>query len=143
MIVSSHLLTELEAVCDWLIVVDRGGLVYVGPAIGLGANDTTLVLATASHQLEQLAGLIERRGYELVASSGDAEVVSVRVPDDCVATELGRELNAAAHADGIVLHEIRFDRADLEQRYLELVQGPETGHHESAGIRSNRIGATS
>ena len=30
-IVSSHLLSELEQVCDWLVVLDRGGLVHLGP----------------------------------------------------------------------------------------------------------------
>ena len=29
-IVSSHLLSELEQVCDWLIVIDDGGLAYLG-----------------------------------------------------------------------------------------------------------------
>jgi energy-coupling factor transporter ATP-binding protein EcfA2 len=31
-IVSSHILSELEHVCDWLIVIDGGRLMYTGPA---------------------------------------------------------------------------------------------------------------
>jgi ABC-2 type transport system ATP-binding protein len=31
---SSHILSELEQLCDWLIVIDRGSLVYQGPAQG-------------------------------------------------------------------------------------------------------------
>ena len=30
-LVSSHILSELEQVCDWLIVIDQGSLVYQGP----------------------------------------------------------------------------------------------------------------
>ena len=41
-IVSSHLLRELEQVCDWLIVLDRGGLVHAGPTSALGAAETVL-----------------------------------------------------------------------------------------------------
>jgi ABC-2 type transport system ATP-binding protein len=33
-LVSSHILSELEQVCDWLIVIDRGSLVYQGPTQG-------------------------------------------------------------------------------------------------------------
>src|SRR5262249_22894657 len=31
-LVSSHILSELEQVCDWLIVINEGSLVYQGPA---------------------------------------------------------------------------------------------------------------
>jgi ABC-2 type transport system ATP-binding protein len=33
-LVSSHILSELEQVCNWLIVIDRGSLVYQGPTQG-------------------------------------------------------------------------------------------------------------
>lgn len=41
-LVSSHLLGELEAVCDHLVVLDRGGCRYAGPVrdlAGSGASD--------------------------------------------------------------------------------------------------------
>ena len=34
-LVSSHVLSELEQVCDWLIVIDGGQLVFQGPAAEL------------------------------------------------------------------------------------------------------------
>ncbi len=43
-IVSSHLLGELEHVCDWLIVLDHGGLVHLGTPESLGGTTDTLVL---------------------------------------------------------------------------------------------------
>ncbi len=48
-IVSSHLLAELEAVCDWLVVVDRGGLIHSGPVTALGGStDDILVVGRRS-----------------------------------------------------------------------------------------------
>ena len=46
-IVSSHLLSELEQVCDWLIVIDRGGLVHLGPPGHARPVTDSLVLRTA------------------------------------------------------------------------------------------------
>src|SRR5262245_36972127 len=48
-IVSSHLLAELEMVCDWLIVVDHGGLVHSGPVSALrGDADDVLVVGAGA-----------------------------------------------------------------------------------------------
>ena len=45
-LVSSHVLAELEQVCDWLIVIDGGRLVFQGPAAELlDRTGTTLVVA--------------------------------------------------------------------------------------------------
>src|SRR5215210_6869986 len=49
-IVSSHLLAELEAVCDWLIVVDQGGLVHCGPVGELGAGTDDILVVGAGRE---------------------------------------------------------------------------------------------
>ena len=57
-IVSSHLLSELEQVCDWLIVLDRGGLVHLGPPETLGGSVESLVLRIAeAGRLDDLAAI--------------------------------------------------------------------------------------
>ena len=67
-IVSSHLLGELEQVCDWLIVLDHGGLVHLGTPESLGGTSDALVLrADRPDQLDDLA--VHRR---LVRPSGRA-----------------------------------------------------------------------
>ena len=62
-LVSSHLLSELEQVCDWLIVIDDGSLVYQGPTRGF-CQDTTVVALAPEHEgdLERLAALARRTG---------------------------------------------------------------------------------
>jgi ABC-2 type transport system ATP-binding protein len=120
-IVSSHLLAELEVVCDWLIVVDRGGLVHAGPASALGAAGSVLVLGAAGDRLDDLIDVVERLGHELAPGDVAGGALRVIVPSGDDPSTLAAELNAAAHAAGIVLHELHHDRADLEARYLQLV----------------------
>src|SRR5262245_57682994 len=122
-IVSSHLLGELEHVCDWLIVLDRGGLVHLGTPESLGGTKDALVLRSDTPaQLDDLAAIagsaglpVERRDDRLVLTlAGDVD-----------AHRLAAEINRRAHTAGIVLTELHHQRADLEARYLELVNNHE------------------
>ena len=125
-IVSSHLLSELELVCDWLVVVDRGGLVHAGPASALGAQQAVLVIGAGPDDRRQLIEIAAAGGHEVVPDDG--HTVRVIVPGGHDAGEIAAEINAAAHARRIVLREIRHERADLESRYLQLVNvGKATG----------------
>jgi ABC-2 type transport system ATP-binding protein len=122
-VVSSHLLGELEHVCDWLIVLDRGGLVHLGTPESLGGTSDALVLRSDTPaQLDDLAAIagsaglpIERREDHLVLT----------LADHVDAHRLAAEINRRAHTAGIVLTELHHQRADLEARYLELVNNHE------------------
>jgi ABC-2 type transport system ATP-binding protein len=121
-IVSSHLLSELELVCDWLVVVDRGGLVHAGPAAALGAARTVLVIDAGDRRRSELAEIVRAQGHELLATGpDDTEPLRIAVPAGADAGEIAAAINVAAHAEGVVLREIHHDRADLESRYLQLV----------------------
>jgi ABC-2 type transport system ATP-binding protein len=118
-IVSSHLLEQLEHVCDWLIVLDHGGLVHLGTPESLGAtSDTLVVRADESGRLDDLAVIAGSSGLPI--RRVDDHLV-LTVGDGVDATRLAAELNRRAHAAGIVLAELHHERADLEARYLELV----------------------
>ena len=118
-IVSSHLLGELEQVCDWLIVLDHGGLVHLGTPESLGGTSDTIVLrADRPDQLDDLAVIAGSSGLA-VERHDDGLVVTVS--DEVDAGLLAAEINRRAHTAGIVLAELHHQRADLEARYLELV----------------------
>ncbi|MDQ3573806.1 MAG: ABC transporter ATP-binding protein [Actinomycetota bacterium] len=120
-LVSSHLLSELEHVADWLVVIDKGSVVYQGPADRfLGEAEAVLTLA-AEHEADagHLAALVrsagfdaDRRGAELAVPLGAAD------PRSAAAV-----LNRAALDEGIVLVELHLRRATLESHYLTLVEG--------------------
>jgi ABC-2 type transport system ATP-binding protein len=125
-LVSSHLLGEVEQVCDWLIVIDRGAGVYAGPATEfLGGAQPQLVLAPQHdgdlgrlHLLVAARGLnVERDGTQLVVACDPA-----REP-----RRLAADLNRVAHENGIVLAELQQRRSNLETRYLALAPSHRRG----------------
>ena len=65
-LVSSHILTELEHVCDWLLVIDDGRLVYAGDSDGfIGRAATEVVLAPFDvGNVVSLADVVTRQGFD-------------------------------------------------------------------------------
>jgi ABC-2 type transport system ATP-binding protein len=122
-LVSSHLLSELEQVCDWLVVIDRGRLVYQGDSGGfLGDGATSLVLV-AEHDadLDRLALLLRAEGHE-TAIEQQRLAVAVDTNDE---RHLAASINRLAFDEGIALAEIYLRRPTLESHYLSIVEGAE------------------
>jgi ABC-2 type transport system ATP-binding protein len=121
-IVSSHLLAELEAVCDWLIVVDRGVLVHCGPVDELGAGtDDVLVVGAGRECRDALAAVVRRLGHDGVTHDEAAGSLRIVLTPGEDAYALAAAINREAHASGVVVNELQHVRADLEARFLRLV----------------------
>ena len=123
-LVSSHILSELEQVCDWLIVVDGGALVYQGPASGfLGRAAAVVALEPErSGDLDRLARLAWAEGYE-ADRNGVALLVPVDTAGGADPRAVAVALNRAAIEEGIVLAELSVRRPTLESEYLAVVEG--------------------
>jgi ABC-2 type transport system ATP-binding protein len=119
-LVSSHILSELEQVCDWLIVIDRGSLVYQGHAQGFLSQVGTVIALAPEHagDIERLAALIRADEHEPHLEG--AELVVPVAEDDPKAVALA--LNKAAIAANIVLAELHVRRPSLESHYLAVVE---------------------
>lgn len=118
-LVSSHLLSELEQVCDWLVVLDRGGVVHLGTPESLaGGNDELVVGIGSDDRLDDLAAIVGSAGLP-VRTVGDSLVVELDGGDDV--SRLAAEINRRAHTAGIVLTELHHSRPDLEARYLSMI----------------------
>jgi ABC-2 type transport system ATP-binding protein len=120
-LVSSHLLSEVEQVCDWLIVIDHGALRYQGPADGFLA-EVTPVLSLAPERLDdldRLAALVRTAGFD---ADRDRTELTVRLDHDdprSAAVALNKEaINA-----GITLAELHVKHPSLESHYLATLQG--------------------
>jgi len=111
---SSHLLAEIQSVCEWLVVVERGRLVYQGPTDELLEHgDDGFIVATATPEgLLALGQLIDAAGHRADRVDGRLRVYAPAA----FAAELSRE----ASARGVVLTELIPVRASLEDRFLEL-----------------------
>jgi ABC-2 type transport system ATP-binding protein len=110
-LVSSHVLSELEQVCDWLVLIDRGRSIYQGPASSF-LDSARLVVEPERHddldRLRELAGGDVRDG-RLVLTTDDPRRTAA-------------ELNRAAFDAGIVLVELTAGRSSLEDRYLSMLE---------------------
>jgi ABC-2 type transport system ATP-binding protein len=120
-LVSSHVLTELEQVCDWLVMIEKGDVLYSGPADAFAAGGATaLVVSTGrADDVSALRAVVAGSGH--VPELRDGRVV-VRVSESQLgATAAG--INRAAFDAGLVLSELSPHRTTLQDRYLELVDG--------------------
>ena len=120
-LVSSHILSELEQVSDWLLIIDEGRLVYVGEAAGFAAGaEVEILLAPAEDdELLRLADIVSAAGL-VAGRHGDHLVVSVNGHDP---KDVAVSLNRASAAAGIVLAELHARRPSLEANYLSLLEG--------------------
>ncbi len=122
-LVSSHDLSELEQICDWLVMIDGGRSVYQGPASDFATTTEHGLGVVPEHDrdLDTLVGVLVSAGYGVDAESARLVVRQ----DDQAGRELAAGVNRAAHRAGIVLAELSPIRTSLEDRYLALVN-----HHE-------------
>jgi ABC-2 type transport system ATP-binding protein len=113
-LVSSHLLAEMEQLADDLIIIAAGQLAARGTVAAIVSSMThrgrTLV---RTPETEKLAA--ELGGDAVVTPAGDGEVFIAGV--DAVA------IGDAAQRVGIAIHQLVTERPDLEAAYLELTAG--------------------
>jgi ABC-2 type transport system ATP-binding protein len=115
-LLSSHLMTEVEQVCDRVGVISRGALVAEGTVDELRGRERLLLRAEPLDEAVRLVGSL--RGIEDVTRiDGALRVAAGGVP----AHEIARALVEA----GLAVNELRPDRASLEEVFFELTEDEE------------------
>ena len=112
--VSSHLITELAAVAEHLVIIGRGRLIAEIPMSELGAGAEQRAVHVRSPQSAELVALIQGDGVA-VRAGADREVIEVTGMDS---QTIGRR---AADA-GIVLFELTPRTVSLEQAFMDLTR---------------------
>jgi ABC-2 type transport system ATP-binding protein len=120
-LVSSHDLSELEQICDWLVLIDTGRSLYQGPTSELldGVSGGIAVAPSSRDDEPALEELLVRHGLDVRQQDGRL-VVSVDGHDS---TDVAASVNRAAFDAGIVLAELSPLRTSLEDRFLSMVNG--------------------
>ncbi|HEV3505854.1 MAG TPA: ATP-binding cassette domain-containing protein [Actinomycetes bacterium] len=109
-LVSSHVLAEVAQTVDQVVIIDRGRLVAQSTLAALTAGaDRTVRVRTP--QPEALRDLLVARGAQ-VTVDGPGQLVVLGATTE--------QVGQAAAAGGVVLHEMRFERSNLEDVFLEL-----------------------
>ncbi|HEX3623048.1 MAG TPA: ATP-binding cassette domain-containing protein [Acidimicrobiales bacterium] len=122
-LVSSHDLSELEQVCDWLVLIDTGRSLYQGPTRELLDGLATGLAVVAQRPVDHpvLREVLVGRGHSVqVQEPGHRLVVELAGAEEA---DVAASVNRAAFDAGIVLVELTPLRTTLEDRYLSLVQG--------------------
>ena len=110
-LISSHVLSEVEQTVDDVVIIAHGRLVHASPLAELEASVGRTVHAVAPDRDALLTALT---GAGMAARSIDDGAVLV---DEVTPAEVGR----AAFRAGVELHELRRAEASLEETFLRLV----------------------
>jgi ABC-2 type transport system ATP-binding protein len=113
-IVSSHQLSEIEAVCDHLVVIRFGELVFSGPMAEMMKRTREHIDIVAEHaaDMDRLEALLVAGGW---AVSAVDDVLRVAAAADRAA-----DLNRAAAAAGVTLSRLSVAQDNLEEIFLEM-----------------------
>ncbi len=119
--VSSHLLSEIQAACDWIVMINDGGMVFSGPLADLLDRASPRIRAAAEEKghNSRLIQLAADAGYHAAAVNGGIEI---EAPANWTA-----ELNRLAWQAGITLRELRATSADLEQAFFAMTGANQKG----------------
>jgi ABC-2 type transport system ATP-binding protein len=117
-LLSSHLLGEVRQICDRVGIINRGRLVAQQPIGELSGIGSLRVVAEpvdrAEDKVRRILGANAVRvgpaGLDVAAEAGMAPVI-----------------NRALVAEGIAVHELRWQQPDLERVFLELTEGASEG----------------
>jgi ABC-2 type transport system ATP-binding protein len=115
---SSHLLAEVEQVCDRAAVIVRGRLIDEGPPATLGAIRRHVRVLVHPDDLRTAAVLLARWPAQHAADHASAELI--------VQHDSGRDVNAALFAGGVIAESIIVEQPGLEDRFIEITR-PEVG----------------
>ncbi|MGC5021579.1 ABC transporter ATP-binding protein [Micromonospora sp. DT47] len=119
-LVSSHLLSEMQLLADDVVIIAAGQLVRQGPVEQvIGSMATGARVRVRTPQAEELTSALTAQSATVTPDGHGALLV-----DGVDAPTVGR----AALAAGVELHELTSERPDLERVFLELTAG-------KAGIR--------
>jgi ABC-2 type transport system ATP-binding protein len=131
-LVSSHLISEIEQVCDHVVMIRGGRLVHQGPVAGLAAGQRPDIVVAPEHDSDvaSLAGIFQDRGLPVTANAADGTLV-------VTASQVSSaELNRLAARGGITLRQIAERTHSLEDVFFEL-----TGDDAGAMSPGQEMGA--
>ena len=108
--VSSHLMGEMEATADHVLVLRRGRLIADLPAEELSRGTGAARVRVVSPQMDRLTHLVAGRATVRSGDEGAVEIVGLDAP----------ALGALAAREGVELHELTPLRTGLEEAFLAL-----------------------
>ena len=113
-LVSSHILSEIEVIADEVVIIHHGKFVASGTIAELVARASGGV-RVRSPDAPRLRMLLEAQGAAVADHEGALIVTGTTA----------EAIGELAAANGVVLHELAPERATLEQAFFELTEAPQ------------------
>jgi ABC-2 type transport system ATP-binding protein len=120
-LLSSHLMSEIEQICDRVGVIANGALVAEGTVNELRGKDTLLIRADPLEEARQIVTGFD--GIQAVDAADGVLHITISQGGEVDPAYL----NARLVAKGIAVQELRWDRTSLESVFLGLTGGPTPG----------------
>ncbi|WP_307863290.1 ATP-binding cassette domain-containing protein [Leucobacter tardus] len=117
-LLSSHLLSEVQQTVDDVVIIRRGEAAYSGPLTGLQPSEADRVVLVSTPNNRRLAQALEHAGLEVHGARGDVMRVTGGDPET---------VGNLAFDSGLPLSHLSTEEAGLEERFLALI-----GEGESA-----------
>jgi ABC-2 type transport system ATP-binding protein len=116
-LVSSHVLTEMQQLVDHVVILNRGRLVHQGSLIELSGGNPRVLVRTPDPER------LLRALHDAVPAGVRAEPIGLDTLQVCdlSANQIGR----VAFSAGVELHELTPGPGDLEQVFFDLTRGLE------------------
>ncbi len=117
-VLSSHLLDEVERTCDAVAIVDRGKVIRQGPIAQLLAG-SSFELQVECSEPERARGLLDATKLGAVHIAVEPEGLGVTLPEG-TARDVVAEVNRVLVEGGISVYRLQHIQASLESWFLEV-----------------------
>jgi ABC-2 type transport system ATP-binding protein len=117
-LLSSHLLDEVEKICDAAAIVDLGRVVAQGPIGEIAAGGVSTITVGSREPAKALAVVAEHTAVHSVEEI--AEGVRLTLQPDVEREAAGADINRRLVEAGVPVHRFEPEAASLEQRFLEI-----------------------
>jgi len=117
-LLSSHLLSEVERICDAVAIVDRGRIVAQGPIADLSSRNSHSILIGCDDGDRARSLLVALGNVTRVDAEGEALRVVLTKNGALDAT--AAEINGLLVRAGLAVHRLEPEQASLEQTFLEI-----------------------
>ena len=112
--VSSHILSELEMICEYLVMLREGKVIFSGRTNELLSAQKPIIVAKPEYEVDltKLADKISSAGYKVIVVEGALHISA--------SSEASAEINRAAFDAGITLSSISVVLPTLEETFFEM-----------------------
>src|SRR5262245_7226915 len=115
---SSHLLDEVEKICDTAAIVDRGRIIAQGPVTELSAAGARTVVVQVSDPARARLVLASHQAARSVTEDGPQ--LRISLGQDAKARPAAAEINRALVEAGVEVYRLEVPAATLEERFLQV-----------------------